>query len=77
MFKNLKPKDVAVLILTITLSVILIISTIAVFQGKDSDGRIEELIAFILGSITTIVGEYILLHLKTGQRDDEDKKGED
>jgi high-affinity K+ transport system ATPase subunit B len=73
MFKKLKPKDIAVLILTITLSIILVINTVAVFQGKDTDGRIEELIAFILGSITTIVGEYILLHLKTGNKDDDEE----
>jgi high-affinity K+ transport system ATPase subunit B len=73
MFKKLKPKDIAVLILTITLSIILVISTVSVYEGKDPDGRIEELIAFILGSITTIVGEYILLHLKTGKKDDEDE----
>jgi hypothetical protein len=74
MFKKLKPKDIAVLILTITLSAILVISTVAVFQGRDTDGRIEELIAFILGSITTIVGEYILLNLKIGRKDDDEKE---
>mgnify|MGYP003339711161 CR=1 FL=1 len=71
MFK--KPKDIAVLILTITLSIILIISMVAVFMGKDDHGRIEELIAFILGSITTIIGEYILLNLKFGKNDDEEE----
>lgn len=74
MFKNTKPKDIAVLILTLTLCIILIISTISVYQGRDADGRIEELIAFILGSITTIVGEYILLQLKFGKDDDEPKQ---
>ena len=69
MFKNIKPKDLAVLMLTLTLCIILVISSVAVFMGKDADGRIEELIAFILGSITTIVGEYVLLHLKTSGGD--------
>jgi hypothetical protein len=41
MFNNIKPKDIAVLILTLTLSTILVISSVAVFQGKDKDGRIE------------------------------------
>jgi hypothetical protein len=72
MFKKISPKDIAVLILTLTLCIILIISTISVYQGRDADGRIEELIAFILGSITTIVGEYVLLHLKTGKDKDEE-----
>ena len=70
MFKNLKPKDVAVLILTITLSSILVISTISVvFYNKDTNGRVEELIAFLLGSITTIIGEYILLNIKKNKED--------
>ena len=70
MFKNLKPKDVAVLILTITLSTILVISTISVvFYDKDTNGRVEELIAFLLGSITTIIGEYILLNIKKNKED--------
>ncbi len=71
MFRNLKPKDVAVLLLTITLCTILIISTISiVFLERNTNGRIEELIAFILGSITTIVGEYVLLNLKRGKKED-------
>ena len=69
MFNKLKPKDVIVLLLTITLSVILIISTISiVFHNYNSDGRLEELIAFLLGSITTIVGEYILFNLKNNDK---------
>ena len=71
MFRDLKPKDIAVLLLTITLCSILVISTISiVFLEHDTNGRIEELIAFILGSITTIVGEYILLNLKKGKKED-------
>ena len=45
-------------------------SSLAVYQGRDESGRIEELIAFILGSITTIIGEYILLHLKVSTIED-------
>ena len=45
-------------------------SSFAVYQGRDESGRIEELIAFILGSITTIIGEYILLHLKSNDKED-------
>tara|TARA_Y100000591_G_C21855004_1_gene714762 strand:- start:30830 stop:31051 length:222 start_codon:yes stop_codon:yes gene_type:complete len=71
MFRNLKPKDISVLLLTITLCTILIISTISiVFLERDTNGRIEELIAFLLGSITTIVGEYVLLNLKRGKKED-------
>ena len=70
MFKNLKPKDISILLLTITLCCILIISTISiVFFEHNSNGRIEELIAFLLGSITTIIGEYILFNLKHKKED--------
>ena len=69
--KRIKPKDIAVLILTVTLSIILIISSYSTaFLEHDNGGRTEELIAFLLGSITTIVGEYILLHLKNGKDDE-------
>lgn len=71
MFNNFKPKDFAVVLLTITLCVILIISTISsALMDHDSGGKTEEIIAFLLGSITTIVGEYVLLHLKNGNKDD-------
>lgn len=70
MFKKFKPKDIVVIILTITVSLILITSIISiVFYGYNNNGRLEELIAFILGSITTIVGEYILLNLKGGDKE--------
>jgi hypothetical protein len=70
MFKNLKPKDFAVILLTITLCIVLIFSTIgAVFFGSDSE-KAYEIIAFLLGSIVTIVGEYILLNLKLGKPED-------
>lgn len=71
MANDLKPKDITVLLLTITLCVILItcIVSIVFFEDK-SYGRIEELIAFILGSITTIIGEYVLLNLKKNKDDE-------
>lgn len=75
MFKGFNPKDITVLLLTATLCVILIVSSIstAVLE-HNTDGRTEELIAFLLGSITTIVGEYILFHLKYGDKDDKSDK---
>lgn len=75
MFKNLKPKDLVVLLLlTATLCLILIITVVGSgIIGTDTGGKIEELIAFILGSITTVVGEYVLLQLKLGIRDKEEK----
>ena len=72
MFNKFRPKDIAVLLLTLTLCVILTISSISTaFLEHDTSGRTEELIAFLLGSITTIVGEYILLHLKNGDKDED------
>jgi len=66
LFEKWKPKDFAVMILAVTVSVISIVAMIgAVFMDKES-GRLEELIAFLLGSMTTIIGEYILLQLKVG-----------
>lgn len=65
-----KPRDIAVLILALTVSVLSITSVIGIiFYGQDS-GRLEELIAFLLGSMTTIIGEYILLHFPKGPVDD-------
>jgi len=64
-----KPRDVAVLILAITVSLISIAATLgAVFFDKET-GRLEELVAFLLGSMTTIIGEYILLQLKNNDDD--------
>jgi len=72
MLKNKKTKDIAVLLLTITLCFILILTVIgSAIMNNDTGGKMEELIAFILGSITTIVGEYILLQLKLGLKDEE------
>jgi uncharacterized membrane protein len=74
MFNRFKPKDIAVLLLTLTLCTILTIYAISTaFLEHDTSGRAEEIIAFLLGSITTIVGEYILLHLKNGGNDDNDE----
>lgn len=77
MFKNLKPKDFTVLLLTITLCLVLIFSTIgAVFFGTGSE-KAYEIIAFLLGSIVTIIGEYILLNLKFGKTDDDENPPKD
>lgn len=68
-----KPKDIAVMILAGTVSLISILAIVgAIFFDKET-GRMEELIAFLLGSMTTIVGEYILLqlHSKNGKKDSE------
>ena len=73
MFKNVKASDVAVLMLTITVCAILIMSAYAIMTNQ-SDGKIEEIIAFILGSITTIIGEYILLNLKRNNKPEDIKK---
>jgi|EP01052_Picozoa_sp_SAG31_P016917 hypothetical protein len=68
MSKNWSPKDIAVLILAITVSSISIMSMIGVIFYNQDSGRLEELIAFLLGSMTTIIGEYILLQLKNGDK---------
>ncbi len=68
MSKNWSPKDIAVLILAITVSSISIMSMIGVIFFNQDSGRLEELIAFLLGSMTTIIGEYILLQLKNGDK---------
>jgi len=52
------------MILSCTVSIISIIAVVgAVVYDRDT-GRLEELVAFLLGSMTTIIGEYILLQLK-------------
>ena len=68
MSQNWSPKDIAVLILAITVSSISIMSMIGVIFYNQDSGRLEELIAFLLGSMTTIIGEYILLQLKNGDK---------
>lgn len=68
MLKNWNPKDIAVLILAITVSSISIMSMVGVIFYNQDSGRLEELIAFLLGSMTTIIGEYILLQLKNGDK---------
>ncbi len=59
-----KPRDIAVLILSITVATISITAMIGVVFFQQESGRLEELIAFLLGSMTTIIGEYVLLQLK-------------
>ena len=59
-----KPRDIAVIILAITVSLISIGAVCGVIFFDEDSGRLEELIAFLLGSMTTIIGEYVLLQLK-------------
>ena len=59
-----KPRDIAVLILSITVATISITAMIGIVFFQQESGRLEELIAFLLGSMTTIIGEYVLLQLK-------------
>ena len=59
-----KPRDIAVIILAITVSLISIGAVCGVIFFDEESGRLEELIAFLLGSMTTIIGEYVLLQLK-------------
>jgi len=56
---NWEPKDYAVLLLALTVSSISIIAMIGVVFFDEESGRLEELIAFLLGFMTTIIGEYI------------------
>tara|TARA_Y100000389_G_scaffold203736_1_gene253242 strand:+ start:4705 stop:4914 length:210 start_codon:yes stop_codon:yes gene_type:complete len=63
-----KPKDIAVLMLSITVSTISIMAMIGIIFFDEESGRLEELIAFLLGSMTTIIGEYVLLHLKNNNQ---------
>ena len=67
-----KPRDYAVLILSVTVSVISITAMLGAVLFDKENGRLEELIAFLLGSMTTIIGEYILLQLKLKNEDDEE-----
>lgn len=59
-----KPRDIAVIILAITVSLISIGAVCGIIFFDEDSGRLEELIAFLLGSMTTIIGEYVLLQLK-------------
>jgi hypothetical protein len=65
-----KPRDIAVLILSLTVATISITAMIGVVFFQQESGRLEELIAFLLGSMTTIIGEYILLQLKGFEKND-------
>ena len=71
MNKKWKPRDIAVMILCVTVSAISIVAMIGVVFFDEESGRLEELIAFLLGSMTTIIGEYILLQLKLRSNDTE------
>ena len=64
MKQDWKPRDIAVMILCVTVSIISIVAMVGVVFFEQEAGRLEELIAFLLGSMTTIIGEYILLQLK-------------
>lgn len=65
-----KPRDIAVLILSLTVATISITAMIGVVFFQQESGRLEELIAFLLGSMTTIIGEYVLLQLKGFEKND-------
>ena len=54
-----EPKDYAVFLLALTVSSISVIAMIGVVFYDEESGRLEELIAFLLGSMTTIIGEYV------------------
>ena len=71
MGRKWKPRDYAVMILAATVSVISVSAMIGIIFFDEESGRLEELIAFLLGSMTTIIGEYVLLQLKVpGEKDD-------
>lgn len=69
MLKNWKPKDIAVMTLALTVSTISIVAMIGVVFYDEESGRLEELIAFLLGSMTTIIGEYVLLQIKNDNKE--------
>jgi len=74
MFKNSNPKDIGFMMLTFTLCLVLLSSMIgAIFFAKENP-TITEIVAFLLGSIVTIVGEYILLNLKAGKTEEKRHK---
>ena len=66
-----KPRDIAVMILAFTVSMISIAAMVGIIFFDEESGRLEELIAFLLGSMTTIIGEYVLLQLKAPNENDE------
>lgn len=57
--ENWEPKDYSVFLMSLTVSSISIIAMIGVVFFDEESGRLEELIAFLLGSMTTIIGEYV------------------
>jgi hypothetical protein len=64
-----EPRDIAVLILSLTVSIISVSAIIGIIFFDEDSGRLEELIAFLLGSMTTIIGEYVLLHINRKEDD--------
>lgn len=68
-FRKWKPRDITVMILSTTVATISIVAMIGVVFFDEESGRLEELIAFLLGSMTTIIGEYVLLQLKNSPQD--------
>ena len=74
---NWEPKDYSVFLLALTVSSISIIAMIGVVFFDEESGRLEELIAFLLGSMTTIIGEYVRDLIKNkGNNDGNITKGE-
>ncbi len=65
--KDWKPKDIAIIILAVTVSLISLVSIAGAVFFKIEGGRVEELVAFLLGSMMTIIGEYILLQIKNDE----------
>ena len=72
MRKRWKPRDYAVMILAATVSIISVSAMVGIIFFDEESGRLEELIAFLLGSMTTIIGEYVLLQLKVPSEKEED-----
>lgn len=72
MRKGWKPRDYAVMILAVTVSLISVSAMVGIIFFDEESGRLEELIAFLLGSMTTIIGEYVLLQLKVPSEKEED-----
>ena len=71
MGRKWKPRDYAVMILAATVSVISVSAMVGIIFFDEESGRLEELIAFLLGSMTTIIGEYVLLQLKVPSEKDD------
>ena len=72
--ENWEPKDYSVFLMSMTVSSISIIAMIGVVFFDSETGRLEELIAFLLGSMTTIIGEYVRDLIKNKQDNDGNSK---